>query len=74
MPVPVIVTLISAGSFIVLAPTLLRFLSRLLKLQFSIEPDEQITCWILGGVMTMVAIIASVVPTRKSGSAAGDQI
>ncbi|MGE4181442.1 MAG: hypothetical protein AB7J34_16580 [Limisphaerales bacterium] len=66
MPVGVIITLIISGSTVVLAPTLLRFATTLFGGEFRVSQDEQITCWILGGVMTMVAIIAALMPRRDS--------
>lgn len=65
MPVSVILTLIIVGSVVVLAPTMMRFVSSFLGGSFRVTEDEQITCWILGGVMTMVAIIAAIVPKRR---------
>ena len=66
MPLPVILTLVIVGPRVVLAPTILRVVAGFGDRLPQITEDEQVTCWILGGVMTMVAIVASIIPKKKN--------
>lgn len=65
MPTPVILSLVILGPAVVVAPTLFSFLVQVVGRQPQFTEDERITCWILGGVMTMIGIVAASVPVRR---------
>lgn len=65
VPQLVIVTLIVVGACVVLAPTAFSFALQIFSKRPEFTEDERITCWILGGVMTMVGIVAAIVPVRR---------
>ena len=65
MPLALMLVLVVMGTMVVLAPTAFSFLLQLAGRQPRISEDEQITCWILGGVMVLVGMFAGIVPARR---------
>ena len=65
VPVPVILVMIIVGALVVVAPTAFSFLVQITGNRPQFTEDERITCWILGGVMAMVGIVAAMVPVRQ---------
>ena len=68
IPVKVCLALIVVGALVLLAPTGFSFLLQLFGREPRISHDGQTTCRILGGIMAMVGIIASIFSTRSSGT------
>ncbi len=66
MPTSVMLALVIVGPIVVLAPTAFSVFLQFTGQRPQITDDERITCWILGGVMTMVGIVASIIPRRLS--------
>ena len=64
MPLSACVTLIITGSLLVVAPTAFSFALQFAGRTPHFTEDERITCWVLGGTMTLVGIIASTLCRR----------
>ena len=64
MPLSACVTLIITGSLLAMAPTAFSFALQLAGRIPRFTEDERITCWVMGGTMTLVGIIASTLCRR----------
>ncbi|MCC6232139.1 MAG: hypothetical protein IT580_05815 [Verrucomicrobiales bacterium] len=70
MPISVCLVLVILGSLIAMAPTAFSFVLQVNGRQPQFSQDEIITCWVLGGTMTVVGAVASVVSHRVAGRTA----
>ena len=66
LPLAVCLVLIILGGLLVLAPATFSFLLQALGRATRISENEQIPCWILGGIMVLVGIVGALFSKRSS--------